>query len=270
MTFTNLVRITLALLVAGTFSARSFAQAALPTKKIVRSVQVVSAGGAQIDENRIKANMGTRAGQPFEEEVVERDIKNLYATGLVEMVDITTQDVAGGVNVLVKVTGRGAIGEVAFTGNTVFDADRLRKEVEVKINEPVEESKLFTGANKIRELYNKKGFADVSVEYKLESLPTAGFVRVVYHINEGARGVIHDIRFEGLTAVKEKALRSKLKLKESAPGTSGVSRASLIMTSCRKTSVPSSAPFRTVAMCTRRWCRCAANLWVTTRSTSCS
>ncbi|RBP47426.1 Beta-barrel assembly machine subunit BamA [Roseimicrobium gellanilyticum] len=216
MTFSRLIHFTLAVLIAGTFSARSFgqAEAALPAKKVVRSVQVISAGGAQIDENRIKANMGTRAGAPFEEEVVERDIKNLYATGLVESVDITTQDAAGGVNVIVKVTGRGAIGEVAFTGNTVYDADRLRKEVEVKINEPVEESKLFTGANKIRELYNKKGFADVGVEYKLESLPTAGFVRVVYHINEGSRGIIHDIRFEGLTAVKESALRSKLKLKE--------------------------------------------------------
>ncbi len=218
MTFTKRIRLTLALLVAGTFSASIFAQtapeAALPAKKVVRSVQVISAGGAQIDENRIKANMGTREGAPFEEEVVERDIKNLYATGLVEMVDITTQDVRGGVNVIVKVTGRGAIGEVAFTGNTVYDADRLRKEVEVKINEPVEESKLFTGANKIRELYNKKGYADVGVEYQLQSLPTAGFVRVVYSINEGSRGIINDIRFEGLTAVKEKALRSKLKLKE--------------------------------------------------------
>lgn len=218
MTFNHLFRITLALLVAGSLTAQSYGQdspdAALPARKVVRSVQIISVGGAQIDENRIKANMGTRVGEPFAEETVERDIKGLYATGLVEMVDISTQDVAGGVNVIVKVTGRGAIGEVVFQGNTIYDGDRLRKEVEVKVNDPVEESKLFTGANKIRELYNKKGFADVGVEYQLQSLPTAGFVRVVYTITEGSRGIINDIRFEGLTAVKESALRSKMKLKE--------------------------------------------------------
>ena len=218
MTLSNLFRITFTLLVAGSFSAPSFGQqpteGALPAKRIVRSVQVIAAGGAQIDEGRIKANMGTREGAPFEEEAVERDIKNLYATGLVETVDISTQDVRGGVDVIVKVTGRGAIGEVVFEGNTIFKSDKLRKEIEVKVNDPVEESKLFTGANKIREMYSKKGFADVGVEYQMQSLPTAGFVRVVYLITEGARGIINDIRFEGLTAVKESALRAKLSLKE--------------------------------------------------------
>ncbi len=218
MTLTNFLRVTLALLIAGTFSARSFGQdapdAALPAKKIVRSIQVISAGGAQIDENRIKANMATREGAPFEEDTVERDIKSLYTAGLAENVEISTQDVRGGVAVIVKVTGRGAIGEIVFQGNTVYDADKLRKEVDIKVNEPVEASKLFTGANKIRELYSKKGFADVSVEYQTQPLATAGFVRVLYIINEGARGIINDIRFEGLTSVKESALRSKMKLKE--------------------------------------------------------
>ena len=116
--------------------------------------------------------------------------------------------------VIVKVTGRGAIGEVAFVGNSIYDNDRLRKEIDVKVNEPVDESKLFTGANKIRELYSKKGYADVKVDYQTQPLPTAGFVRVVYSITEGERGIINDIRFEGLTAVKESAVRSKMKLKE--------------------------------------------------------
>jgi len=175
---------------------------------------VITAGGAQIDENRIRANMGTRVGEAFEEDTVERDIKNLYATGLVESVEVTTQDLKGGVAVIVKVTGRGAIGEVAFAGNSVFESDRLRKEIDVKVNEPVDEAKLFAGANKIRDLYAKKGYSDVGVDYKTQPLPTAGFVRVVYNITEGQRGIINDIRFEGLTAVKEGAMRSKMKLKE--------------------------------------------------------
>jgi outer membrane protein insertion porin family len=208
----------LGLMVAGAFSAYSLSQeapeTALPAKKIVREVRITAAGGAQIDESRIRANMSTRVGQAFEEDVIERDIKGLYATGLVENVDVTTQDVRGGIAVIVKVTGRGAIGEIVFVGNSVFDSDKLRKEVDVKVNEPVDEAKLFTGANKIRDLYSKKGYADITVDYRTDSLPTAGFVRVIYSITEGERGIINDIRFEGLTAVKESAVRSKMKLKE--------------------------------------------------------
>jgi outer membrane protein insertion porin family len=217
MTFSTILRWSLGLIALGAFSAYSLSQApetALPAKKVVREVRVITAGGAQIDENRIRANMGTRVGQAFEEDTVERDIKNLYATGLVESVEVTTQDVKGGVAVIVKVTGRGAIGEVAFAGNSVFESDRLRKEIDVKVNEPVDEAKLFAGANKIRDLYAKKGYSDVGVDYKTQPLPTAGFVRVVYNITEGQRGIINDIRFEGLTAVKEGAMRSKMKLKE--------------------------------------------------------
>lgn len=217
MTLNNLIRSSLAVIVAGALPALDANAQAVAAKKTVKEVQVISVGGAQIDASRIIANMATREGAPFEEEAVDRDIKNLYTSGLVESVDITTQDVAGGVRVVVKVTGRGAIGEVAFVGNSVIDSDKLRKSVEVKVNEPVDEAKLFAGATKIRESYAKKGFADVGVDYKIESLPTAGFVRVVYTIMEGQRGIINDIRFEGLTAVKESTLRSKLQLKEKRP-----------------------------------------------------
>lgn len=225
MTLPTYKRCTYALLMAGAVSlsglpAHAQAQApdtpqeALPAKKMVKSVEIISVGGAQIDENRIRANMATREGSAFEDDVVEQDVKNLYTTGLVESVEINTVDVAGGVRVVVRVTGRGAVGDISFVGNSVFDAEKLRKEVGITAGEPVDEAKLFTGATKIRELYGKRGFADVNVEYKTQPSATQGFVQVVYTVSEGQRGIIGDIRFEGVTALKEKEVRSKLKLKE--------------------------------------------------------
>ena len=80
-------------------------ESALPAKRIVKQVQIIMAGGASVAENRIRANMATREGGPFSEEMVERDIKNLYATGLVENVEMSTQEIAGGIKVIVKVSG---------------------------------------------------------------------------------------------------------------------------------------------------------------------
>ena len=159
--------------------------------------------------------MATREGGAFSEEVIDRDIKNLYATGLVADVKISTEDVAGGVRVVVNVVGRGVIGEVAFVGNSIVDTSKLKSTVEVKVGQGVDESKLFAGQNKIRDLYIEKGFADVGISYKTEPMSDKkGFVRVIYQISEGQKGVINDIRFEGLTSVSASKVRSKMKLKK--------------------------------------------------------
>lgn len=212
-----LVRWTLSMAAAGIFAAGLAAPAdapegALPGRRIVKSVEVV-VSGASVDANRIRANMATREGLPFSDETVERDIKNLYATGLVESVDISTREVAGGVIVTVKVGGRGVVGDVAFVGNSAIDSKKLRGEVELKVGQSVDETKLFAGQNKIRELYANKGYADVSVSYASQAMPDKpGFVRVVYTITEGGRNIINAIRFEGVTALSAKQLRDKMKL----------------------------------------------------------
>lgn len=188
---------------------------ALPARRVVKQVQIIMAGGASVAESRIRANMATREGGAFSQEMVERDIKNLYATGLVDNVDVSTQEIAGGIKVIVKVSGRGVIGEVVFAGNSVVDSAKLKETVELKIGESVDESKLFAGQNKIRELYAKKGFADISISYKAQPInEKQGFVRVVYAISEGQKGIINAINFEGLTAVKESVLRDKMKLRK--------------------------------------------------------
>lgn len=186
-----------------------------PGRKMVKQVQIIMGGGAAVAESRIRANMATREGMPFSTEMVERDIKNLYASGLVENVDISTQDTAGGVTVIVKVSGRGVIGEVAFAGNSILDSNKLKDTTELKVGQPFDETKLFAAQNKIRDLYAKKGFADVNVSYQSQPMrEKQGFVRVTYVISEGQKGIINEVQFEGLTAVKESSLRDKMKLKK--------------------------------------------------------
>jgi outer membrane protein insertion porin family len=183
--------------------------------RTVKSLRVVFKGPVSMSEARVRAQMATREGEAFTDENVEQDIRNLYATGAVDNVDIAASDVAGGVAVTVTVTGRGALGQVRFVGNTAYPQDRLLKETELRVGEPVDEAKLATGQQKIRELYEKKGFSGIAVNYSTEPT-TDGFTRVTYTIGEGARGLVRNINFEGNSAIKSSVLRSKLKLKEKA------------------------------------------------------
>jgi outer membrane protein insertion porin family len=183
-------------------------------KRIVREVDVVFKGAATLDPNRVRAQMSTRVGEPYTDEAVERDIRTLYATGAVENVDIQAVNAPGGVKVIVTLLGRGAISEISFLGNAAFDNKKLREEIEVSPGDPVDDAKLTAGQQKIRELYEKKGFSDVLVTYDVAPSSKEGFSSVVYKIEEGARGLIGEIRFEGNTAISSRKLKSKIKSKE--------------------------------------------------------
>lgn len=183
-------------------------------RKIVREVQVVFKGAATMDPARVKAQMSTREGEPYTDEAVERDLRTLYSTGAVENVDINAVNVAGGVKVVVTISGRGGIGELGFLGNAAIDNDKLRKEIEVKVGDPVDDAKLSAAQQKILEMYQKKGFSDVLVTYEVAPSSKEGFSSVLFKIEEGGRGIIGDIRFEGNNAISDRKLRSKLTSKE--------------------------------------------------------
>lgn len=210
--------VTAALLLMTAAPHQAHAQSVIPAApdkgKIVKDVQVVLKGGVKLDENRVRSQLSTRVGQPFTDEAVERDIRALYSTGAVENLDIRAVDVAGGVRVIVEITGRGGIGDIAFLGNTVFDSKDLLKKSEINIGDPVDDAKLSAGQQKIVEAYEKKGYSDVIVSYETAPSVRQGFSSVVFKIDEGARGIIHDIRFEGNTAISARKLRARLKSRE--------------------------------------------------------
>jgi len=158
--------------------------------KVVKQVRVVFNGPASISEARVRAQMALREGEAYSKEIEDQDLRNLYATGAVDNVTITATEVSGGVSVTVTVTGRGAIGDIVFQGNTQVDSSKLAKDIELKTGEPVDEVRIAAGSQKIRERYEKQGFAEVSVSYQTEVIADTGFTRVVFIVNEGARGLV--------------------------------------------------------------------------------
>ena len=198
----------------GSHAQVSLESPAAAGRRIVRQVDVVFKGAATMDPARVRAQMSTREGEPYTDESVERDLRTLYATGAVENVDIQTVNVAGGVKVVVTISGRGGIGELGFLGNAAFDNDKLRKEIEVKVGDPVDDAKLSAAQQKILEMYQKKGFSDVLVTYDVSPSTKEGFSTVLFKIEEGGRGLIGDIRFEGNDNISSRTLKSKLSSKE--------------------------------------------------------
>jgi outer membrane protein assembly factor BamA len=103
-----------------------------PGPPIIRSMEVEYTGPATISRERILAQMRTKVGQLYSNEIVQEDIKALYKTGYVRNVRIFAQPEGDGVKVIVAIQTRAIIREIEINGAEHVKAQRLRKEIKVK------------------------------------------------------------------------------------------------------------------------------------------
>src|SRR6188472_2507455 len=187
-------------------------QAAPQGPPIVRSIDVEYTGPGTVSKERILAQMRTRVGQPYSNEVVEQDIAALYKTGSIQNVRIYAQPQGDGLKVIVAVQTRSILREIVIDGAERVKAQRLRKEIKLKLNQPVNEQQLEEGRQKIIEVYQGRGFTDVSVQFRVDPIDEKrGTARVVFIVNEGVRGAISQIRFEGNAHISDRTLRKQMK-----------------------------------------------------------
>src|SRR3989449_9253327 len=179
---------------------------------IIRSIEVQYSGPATVSKERILANMRTKVGQPYSNQVVEEDIATLYKTGSVQNVRIFAQPQGDGVKVIVAVQTRAIVREIEIAGAERIKPKRLRKEIKLKLNQPVDEKQLEEARQKIIEVYQGRGYTDVSVQFRVDPIDEKrGTARVVFTVNEGVKGAVSQIHFEGNAHFSEKVLRKQMK-----------------------------------------------------------
>jgi outer membrane protein insertion porin family len=195
-----------------TVIVRAQAPPSAPGPPVIRSIDVQYTGPASISKERILAQMRTKVGQLYSNEIVQEDIKALYHTGYIRNVRIFAQPEGDGVKVIVAVQTNAVLREIEINGAERVKPKRLRKEIKVRLNQAVNEQALEEARQKIIEVYQGKGYNDVSVEYRVEPIDEKrGTARVVFTVTEGVKGAISQIRFEGNAHISQKVLRKQMK-----------------------------------------------------------
>src|SRR4030095_5712270 len=87
-----------------------------------------------------------------------------------------------------------------------------------RLNQPVNEQQLEEARQKIIEVYQGRGFTDVSVQFRVDPIDEKrGTARVTYTVTEGARGAVRQINFEGNTHFSQRVLRKQMKTRGRTP-----------------------------------------------------
>jgi outer membrane protein insertion porin family len=196
----------------GAITARAQEPAPAQGPPIVRSVDVQYTGPATLSKERILAQIRTRVGQPYSNQVVEDDIQALYKTGFIRNVRIFAQPEGTGVKVIVAVQTRGIVREIEIVGAERIKPARLRKEIKLKLNQAVDEQALEEARQKIIDVYQGRGFTDVNVQFRIDPInEQRGTARVVFTVAEGVRGAVSQVNFEGNAHFTAKVLRKQMK-----------------------------------------------------------
>jgi outer membrane protein insertion porin family len=177
----------------------------------IRSIDVKYVGPQTISRERILAQIRTKVGEPYSDTVVEQDIRGLYSSGSIQNVRIFGEPEGEGVKVTVVVQTRAMVNEIEIDGAQRLGVKRLRKEIGIKINTPVNESALQEGRQKIIDTYKGRGYNDVDVQFRVDTDDTRGTARVVFTITEGVKGTVSRVNFEGNRVFSDRILRKQMK-----------------------------------------------------------
>ncbi len=207
MHFARRLNLLLLVLLAG--GARLCPAQMAPPK--VLKIEIKHVGPQAVSDDLIRANIRVKPGDTYQPAAVDEDVRNLYATGYFYNLRVNEDRTADGVNLTYVVQGKPKLAEIKFSGNKKYRDAKLRKKLTSKVNDPLDEHKLFNDVLEIKKLYQKAGYPNTDVKYVLNIDENAGRGTATFEIKESPKYRIVDVEFVGAKAFPQKKLRRVVK-----------------------------------------------------------
>jgi len=206
-------QVVLAALVVFGFSTTSVSAQDFEGKN-VSSVDFRYEGDPTVDEARLRNFIQLSAGSPYRTDKIDNDIKELYASGLVNDVRVLAEPIGEDVRVIYSVTTRPSFIAVGFVGNTAIKDTKLAKESKLKAGGALSDEMIITARQNIEKLYTDSGYPDVTITHRFQDSETGRGADLIFVIDEGGKNEIRDIRFEGNNTFDRRTLLRQMSVKE--------------------------------------------------------
>src|SRR5688572_31629602 len=200
---------------------RANAQQSQPNQRLVESVDIT--GNRRLRKDDVLYYVQTRAGDPFNEEQVQRDLQAILALGFFDKTAtrvLTEEGARGGVNVIFEVRELPIIRDLQFEGlSSVPESDVLKafreRRVGISKESIYDPVKSRNAVRVLKELLAASGHPNATVEERTDEV-SATSTALTYVIDEGDRVRVMDIQFEGNQVFSDGSLRGSMKLVKEA------------------------------------------------------
>jgi outer membrane protein insertion porin family len=165
-------------------------------------------GNQRIESDTILSYLPIKAGDAIDQSKLDHALKELFATGYFNDVNVHAQ----GDVVYVKVDENPIINRIAYEGNEKLKDDVIKEELRLRPREVLSRTKVQEAQQRLLEIYRRMGRFGAKVEPKIIRLPE-NRVDLVFEINEGAVTYVRKINFIGNKRFERKRLEECLQTK---------------------------------------------------------
>jgi len=166
-----------------------------------------------ISSEIILSKIRTKIGDKFSQEILNDDLKKLYATQYFTDISIDVEDYKGGVSVTFVVEEKPVVEDMVFKGNNAFRPQKLKSTIKSKPNEMLNLAILAQDMADIKALYVKKGYPRVEVKYSIDTDKETNKAIITITIDEKIKVKVSSVKVTGNKAIKTDAIRKILATK---------------------------------------------------------
>ncbi len=198
------------------FSSAAERANAQQSQRLVESVDIT--GNRRLRKDDLLYYVQTRAGDPYNEQQVQRDLLTLLQLGFFDKTAtrvLTEEGARGGVNIIFEVKELPIIRDLQFEGlKSVPESDVLKafreKRVGVSKESIYDPVKVRNAIRVLKELLAAHGHPNATIEERRDEV-SATSIAVTFDIKEGDRVRVVDVQFEGNQVFSDGKLRGAMK-----------------------------------------------------------
>ncbi len=173
-----------------------------------RVTEVRVTGLQRIEVAAVQARIELRVGEDLSTWKVQRDIRSIYRSGLVEDVRVDVSPAAGaeGVVVTFEVVEKPAVREVRIQGNKKINEEDIREVVDIPVFAVLNDADVAANVQRIRDLYVEKGYFLAEVTREIRDVGNHQ-VELTFRISENRKVVVSRVDFSGNDHVSDRRIR---------------------------------------------------------------
>ena len=190
--------------------------------------EITVKGNKNIKSKIIIKTGKAKKGKLYKKSYISSDIETLMGLGSLENISVdiepmpempvskkNAKEVSYGsqVRIIYTIEEKPAIKKIIVQGAKRLSKSSVKEAMDTKEKDFLDFFRLREDMQKITEKYNDKGFIDAKADYVFECDELTSACTITVNVEEGPKAIIEAVDFSGVTAFKEKKLRSKLQNK---------------------------------------------------------
>lgn len=157
---------------------------------------IIIEGNAKVESLAITNLLESKVGQPLSHDRIKKDINTLYKLGYFSDIRFYKEEQNGTTQLIIIVKEKPAITKISFEGLDEISEDDIKKQLETKLFQIVNESTIAADIRLIEKKYEEKGFYLAKATYELQETSESE-VSVVFRVDEGGKVLVGDIHILG-------------------------------------------------------------------------